>query len=184
MAENKNQQRSMNRKFSFILVVIVCLFTSCSSLSKSESESVREEIVFNDGYNGNEVVIEDKDLNGKEGTTPVPVKGNEEITKIEEDNSRISVVTDRYGNRIETRTFNQDPQLALIVLQTSADGKKQVFVYGQNGDVKSVPENMLNKIMTAPANEIASAAGISVTRRESFPTFAQNQTPSTEAPLK
>ncbi|MEO6587891.1 MAG: hypothetical protein ABIP06_01070, partial [Pyrinomonadaceae bacterium] len=111
-------------------------------------------------------------------------KANEEITKVEKDNSKISLVTDRYGNTIETRTFNEDPQLAQIVLQTSADGKIKVFVYGQNGDVKSVPENMLDKIMTAPANEIASAAGISVARRESFPTFAQNQTLPNEAPLK
>ncbi|HXG85595.1 MAG TPA: hypothetical protein VNI84_16345, partial [Pyrinomonadaceae bacterium] len=88
----------------------------------------------------------------------------------------ISTTFDRYGNRTETRTFDNNPRLAFIILRTSLKGKKQVFVYGQNGDVKSLPENMLDKILTATANDLAAAAGISEGRAQSQ-TFVQSTQP-------
>jgi hypothetical protein len=46
------------------------------------------------------------------------------------------------------------------MLKTTSDGQRQVFVYGQNGDVKDLPENMLEKTTTASGDELADAAGL------------------------
>lgn len=172
----------MSSKFCFILIITLCLLTSCS---KNEGDTKnKEEVVLNDGYKSNEITIEEGEISETDGTVPVPGEDSGEITKVLDDNSKISILTDRYGNKVETRTFNLDPRLSLIVSRTSADGKKQVFIYGQNGEVKSVPENMWNKLLTAPADEIATAAGIYATRQQSFPTFAQNQPAQSAPPLQ
>lgn len=160
----------MNCRFCLLVIIFVSLWTSCANSSINEDKSANaEEVTFDDGYKTtaeNEIVIEDKDFEGKEDAITLAGKSFQEITKIASDNSKISTMFDRYGNKTETRYFNYDTRLSFILLRTSADGKKQVFVYGQNGEVKNLPENMLDKVLTAPANDLANAAGIYEVRRE------------------
>ncbi len=157
----------MNRRFCLLAVILVSLLTSCmSSCSKDNGSENTEEVVFDDGIKAaaeNEIIITDNDL---KDDTAVLTSGKSagQITKIAADGSQINTMFDRYGNKTETRYFNYNLRLKFILLRTSGDGQKQVFIYGQNGEVKSLPENMLDKVLTAPANEIAAAAGINEIR--------------------
>ncbi len=184
----------MNSKFCFLAIVLLSLLASCSSFSNNESSPAREDVVFDDGYKttaDGAIIIDDADFEGKGNPTDVSRKGSQEITQIAKDGSQISVMYDSYGNKVETRTFNNNPLLSFIILQTAVDGGKQVFVYGQHGEVKKMPENMLDKILTAPANELANAAGIFEGFKQN-PSFTQNTQqntalkplPSSEFPIR
>jgi ABC-type Na+ efflux pump permease subunit len=63
--------------------------------------------------------------------------------------------------------------LRFILLRTGVDGKRQVTVYGQYGEVKSLPENMLDKIFTALPKELANSAGIYEVFRQQH-SYAEN----------
>jgi len=155
----------------------VTLVASCANSSISGDKSANsEEVIFDDGYktsDDNEIIIDENDFGNQERAGWTSDANSQETIKIAFDNSKITTVFDRYGNKTETRNFNNNPRLAFIVLRTSATGGKQVFVYGQNGDVKSLPENMLDKILTAPADEIANSAGI-YNKAATSSSFAQN----------
>lgn len=144
------------------------LLTSCASLdTKNNSVEDMEEVVFDDKIKTNsedEIIVDDNDT--KEGTAVLTsASGARETTKTAADGSQINTMFDRYGNKTETRYFNYDARLKFILLRTSASGQKQVFVYGQNGEVKSLPENMQDNVLNAPAVELANAAGIFEERR-------------------
>jgi len=155
--------------------VSLLISCACSSINKDKSAN-SEEVIFDDGYNTsakNEIIFDDIDFEGQERTVSASGGNSKEIIKIASDSSKISTTFDRYGNKTEKRTFNYNPRLAFIIFRTSPEGIKQVFIYGQNGDVKSLPENMLDKVLTASADEIANSAGIYNTVTKS-PSFAQN----------
>jgi hypothetical protein len=70
------------------------------------------------------------------------------------------------------------------MLITKSGGERQVFVYGQDGVVKSLPENMLDKVITASADEIANSAGIfDVKQQAPAPTFSQTNQLKTTASI-
>jgi major membrane immunogen (membrane-anchored lipoprotein) len=165
----------MSNKFYFAAIVLLSLLTSCSSFESSGSSAAQEEVVFDDAHKpstDNEIIIDDKTFQSKEITTADRRQSSPAVTQTAKDGSQISVMYDNFGNKTETRTFN-NTVLKFVILRTSADGSRQTFVYGQNGDVKSLPENMLDKVMTAPLNELASSAGIYEPVRETR-SFAQN----------
>ena len=79
------------------------------------------------------------------------------------------------------------PFLFFVISSAGVNGQKKVFVYGNNGDVKYLPPNMMDKVMTAPANTLAKSAGIFNGRdSESEPYFLatlRSQTAKTLMPL-
>lgn len=88
-----------------------------------------------------------------------------EISRLVEDGSEIKTSYDAFGNKTEVRIFRGNPRLKQLLIRTSVDGERQVYVYGQNGEVETVPDNMLEKVLSAPANEIADVAGIFKTKQ-------------------
>jgi hypothetical protein len=148
----------------------VLLLTSCASLGENESKSSEmEEVIFsgeNKTPSENEIIFDDRELEENEGASSITGRNFQEIIKIASDNSKISTMFDRYGNKTETRHFNYHPRLSFVLLQTSAEGKRQVFVYGLNGSVKGLSEHMLDKVLTASADEIANSAGILQPQRQ------------------
>lgn len=163
-------------KFSVCLsiVIFVSLSLACSSRS-AESE----EVFIDDGYktgdkiaDKEEIVFNDLSFEGKNSTASQSRSGSQGITRIAPDSSQIKTMYDAFGNKTETRIFDGNPLLQVIAVRTSVNGDKQVSVFGQNGTVATLPAGMLDKILTAPASELAAAAGIFEGRRES-PTFAQ-----------
>ena len=177
----------MNRRFGLTAMILVSLLTSCASLSKNEDGSAEmEEVVFDDGYKiaaQSEINTGEREAIEKGNGAWTPEANSQEIIKIASDNSKITTTFDRYGNKTETRHFNNHTRLSFILLRTTAEGEKQVFVYGQNGDVKSLPETMLDKVTTASADELANSAGI-VNQQRQTSTSVQNTSSPNSAPLR
>jgi len=153
------------------------MLASCSKTGKSQSS----EVVFDDAGKTaakDEIVIDDKSFDGNRETLPTLKAGSQETTKTAADHSKINTMYDEFGNKTETRYFNNHLRLQFLLLRTSADGQKQIFVYGQNGEVKNLPEDMLDRALTAPADELANSAGIFQTYRPSPPAAQSIQTRS------
>jgi hypothetical protein len=159
------------------LLVIVSGFSlmACSKNSKAESN---EQVVIDDVYKakpGGEIVLDDRSFEQNSGGTQ---PSSQQTTRNARDGSEITTMFDGHGNKTEMRVFNSDPLLQSIMVRTSAKGERQVSVYGQNGRVRQLPDNMLDKAMSAQARELANAAGIYEGRKEvSTPTVVQNNQP-------
>lgn len=161
----------MNNKALLSAVVIVSLFLTFYAIArKSADESAEpEEIIFDDrrvAGSTDEVVFDDKDFGRRIENPPSPVEVQPETTKIAADGSQINTMFDRYGNKTEKRSFNSHSRLTFVLLRTDMEGKREALVYGQSGEVKSLPENMLDKALTVTADEIANSAGIQYIKRE------------------
>lgn len=76
------------------------------------------------------------------------------------DNSEITVMYDGYGNKLEKRYFKGHPRVNSVLIRTAADGRREILVYGQNGEKTSVDGELSNRLMKASADEIANAAKI------------------------
>lgn len=85
-----------------------------------------------------------------------------ERTRIESDNSLVETMFDNHGNKTESRYFNGNPLLKMIVLRTKTDGQTEAVIYAQNGDIKIAPPELAEKIMKSSAKDIARAVDIKV----------------------
>jgi hypothetical protein len=146
----------------YILIIAAALFAvSCSSAKNGQAQ--QPEVTLDDGYkttDNDELLIEDKDLKPVGETVVTSKKSSEQTNIVAFDGSKISVMTDGFGNKSETRYFDDDPKLQMVLVRTAANGQKEVFVYGQNGEVKDLPQNMVGGVMNSSADQIARAAGI------------------------
>lgn len=166
--------------FSFSIFLLIC-GTACSSNNQSE------EVVINDkevhASNSDEVVISDN-FNFQGDSLGANLNESAQTKTIRaKDNSEITIMVDGKGNKSEMRVFSNHPRLASILVRTGVDGKKETFAYDQYGKVKPLPENMIDKAMTASADELANAAGIFEGIKEQ-PSFTQNNQPPTVTTLK
>lgn len=121
------------------------------------------EVSFDDGYKTSgtgEIVIDDAALNAQRETAEVSLESKKEPTKILADNSQFTTMYDGYGNKVETRYFAHHPNIDCVVITTSADGHREIVVYGQNGEHKTLPPTMLDTALRANAGEIAQITGI------------------------
>jgi hypothetical protein len=171
---------SMSKKVSFPLIVLTFICSFYMGLTRSQEMPDRNEVVFDDGYraaNGDETIIDDSMLQGGNQTVSTTKESIEEPAKILADNSKISVMYDGFGNKTETRSFNNHLRIGLVLLKTSVNGTKTASVYGRNGQEKILPETMLNMVLTASADEIANAAGIYESLK--LPAFSQKQQSTT-----
>lgn len=151
--------------FYFLLVIFSAVSLACST-SKAAFEN-RAEVVFNDGYKNSsngKVIIDDRNLNLKNQPVSTSVQNSEGITRTNADNSEVVIRYDGYGNKTETRMFKNHPRITTLLIRTSADGKQQFYVYGYSKEVKTLPKEMSGAALTAPADEIANAAGLYETR--------------------
>lgn len=80
------------------------------------------------------------------------------------DNSEVTVMLDGFGNKLEKRYFKGHPRLNSVLIRTAPDGRQEIFVYGQNGERKPVEGELVKRLLTASADEIANAAKIYETR--------------------
>ena len=122
----------MTNNISIPIFVLVIVFFSYIGFVKSQGlKQDTEEVIFDDGYrtkSEGEVIFDDSALQDFNQVNPITIEGMEEQTKILGDSSKLTIMYDRYGNKIENRSFGYHPRLTFIVLQTSASGQKQVFV--------------------------------------------------------
>lgn len=159
-----------------LLVIISGFFSfGCSKENKAVSnDQAAIDKVYKAKPDG-EIVIDDRSLSQTDSASRA---STQETTQVARDGSRVTTMFDGHGNKTEMRFFDSDPLLQSIMIRTSAKGETQVSVYGQNGTVRQLPDNMLGKAMSASGSELATAAGIYEGRRETpKPTVAQNQPP-------
>ena len=81
-----------------------------------------------------------------------------------------------------TEFFNNHPRLTCVVLSSAVNGQRKVLVYGQNGDIKELPENLLDKVTTASGDEIANSAGIYAARQQKTQSGYAQTTPAPTFP--
>ncbi len=126
------------------------------------------EVSINEGYkttkNG-ELIIDDTSLEGKQSPVVTSRKSVKEPPKNAADGSQISTMYDGFGNKTEIRTFAEHPLIQCIVSRTFADGRKKVFVYGQSGEVRNLPEDLYDKVLSGSGYELARSAGIFMGRK-------------------
>jgi hypothetical protein len=175
----------MNYKLYLLAIILVTFHVSCSTFSESKSAQP-EEVFFDDDYKNNktnEVVLGDKAFSEKDLTRRLEDGVSRDTTEIVADGSKISIAYDGFGNKTETRCFN-DLRLKCLQLKTPASGQKEIFVFGHNGQTKKLPDNMLDKVLTASASEIANAAGIYDFKRETNPPTITLNNPQTSQSLQ
>lgn len=83
-----------------------------------------------------------------------------EVVRVQGDGSRVTRMEDGYGNSTVTRNFSGHKLLRKVIVRFQAKGQRAAFVYGKNGQVKSLPARYQDRILTASADEIAAAAMI------------------------
>ncbi len=179
----------MNYKYLLIIIMVLCAFVSFVSLGKIKDKSAKTKSAS--VTNGNSIeadgnrIGENASANLEENEAISREGAPRETTSIAADGSKITTVFDRYGNKSETRYFNSHPRLSFVILRTNSEGYRQVFVYGQNGDVRQLPENMLDKVTTASADEIANSAGITTrVQGPPQPDFVLNNSLPSAAPVQ
>jgi hypothetical protein len=183
-------KKVMNLNFCLVAIIVLCIYSSLVSVSKlkanySKNErSISNKAIKNepDEKRGFDEIL----LSKNNGNQPLSGRGLRETIKAAPDSSQLTTSYDSFGNKTEVRVFNNHQRLKLLMLRTSVNGQKQVYVYGQNGEVEGLPEHMLDKATTASADEIASLAGITQNRQEkdhsSYAQTNQSITPITPAP--
>ncbi|NNE67521.1 MAG: hypothetical protein HKN33_13235 [Pyrinomonadaceae bacterium] len=84
----------------------------------------------------------------------------EDMPRTLRDGSTISRLEDGYGNTSVTRSFRKHPLLRMILVRIKSNGERVIYVYGRNGEVKSIPRQYWERIFSASGDELASAAQI------------------------
>ncbi len=164
------------KKLIFLSIIFGALQLACSDSTRNAPNQPRD-IVFDD-----RLKITRNQQTGEYQTASLEIRNDKELknsSKTLNDNSTLNTMFDGAGNKTETRFFDNHPLIKNVILRTSARGEKQIYIYAQNGDVKTSPEYLVEKALTASANELADAAGIFEQRktRENNLTANKNSTP-------
>ncbi|HLM01985.1 MAG TPA: hypothetical protein VK400_13095, partial [Pyrinomonadaceae bacterium] len=141
-----------------VFLAFCCFFASCARKEKAVLDLHIEEKVIQVKHD--EVVIDDSDLenisNAGQSSQTAPQKLS--------DFSEVTVMYDGFGNKLERRFFRGHPRLDTVIVKTTADGRREIMIYGQNGERKTIDGELGNRLLTASADEIANAAKIYETR--------------------
>lgn len=86
-------------------------------------------------------------------------KAGSSVTSLE-DGSSITTVEDGKGNRVESRFMDSDRQIRGVVVNTAADGSKQVRIMLADGSSRLLPSEPVPDVIKASPSQIASALGI------------------------
>ena len=73
------------------------------------------------------------------------------------DNSEITTSVDASGNKTETRTFRNNPNVSKVVVTTHADGRRTVRAYSPRGEEREV--NTTENVLEATGDAVAKSAG-------------------------
>lgn len=142
------------------------IFYQYSGGSKlSSNEIVITDTDFAEAEKKENIITDEDYLVLDEQITGIKASG-QQPTKTLGDNSLLDISYDGYGNTIVTRVFNNHSRLSKIMMQISAKGKKQIYVFGQSGELGHLSQDLSDKVLNASADELANAAKIYETREE------------------
>jgi hypothetical protein len=164
----------MNKTFLTVLMTVCVLpFGGCSYyLNNKSGTEKRVDLIISHAYKkyeNQEVVFErlTMEFSGYH-EPPVVLTGEskKDSSRLELDGSQVNTLFDGFGNKTETRIFFKDPLIKFVVIRTEPAGEKEAFVYCQNGEVRPVPVEFLDEVLTAATTDIARSVQISEGRRE------------------
>ncbi len=112
-----------------------------------------------------ELIISDSDMNKLNVAVPTVKEGSRELIN-HKDGTTTIIAFDGFGNKTETKIFNDHPRIKMIKVRTSTTGDKRVFVYSQTGIVENVDQNMLHTVLDTSPDKVANAVGIYETRED------------------
>lgn len=139
--------------------MFVVSFSACTNIQASNEE--RETVIFSDDKGiKDEVVITENDIKDVNRQIADVEQNLQDTVTRGADDSEIVTMYDSLGNKTETRRFKGHPRLRFLILKTSTDGQRQVFVYGYSEDVKTLTGEIANNVLATPGDEIANAAGL------------------------
>lgn len=169
----------MNR-FSLILTLAALIASAACSSTKH-----REVVDFSgigEPSDSRNVAVRFNNVSGFSASDSDRVKPGQTETFEANDNSKIIVMRDKFGNKTEIRTFANHPRLSSVLLLTGTTGRREAFIYGRGGETVSASEEILEGVLSASADEIANAAKI----YQTFPqgNFIYTQKPQEPQPLK
>lgn len=175
------RRKIMKYNYCLVLIIAVCIYASYANIQNFNASLAGEEFaaVVNDYVNKaqNRGLVNEKSPADREKNSLASGNSSQEQTKILDDNSKLNTMYDGSGNKTEARCFNNHPRLTCVVLSSAVNGKRQVLVYGQNGDIKELPEDMIDKVTTASGDEIANSAGVYAARQQTTQSAYAQTTP-------
>lgn len=148
------------RPFVLTFACSALLLCACGG---SQESTATDEIKIDEGFKGNELVINDSDFENKTVQVQHDGRTTFEPKRILGDKSEVETMIDGFGNRTEKRTFVGHPRLRYLLLRSNIDGTKTVTVYGYGSDTKALDE-LAERAMSASPDEIANAAKLYATR--------------------
>jgi hypothetical protein len=134
----------MHIKLCFLVAVALSLFVSaCSRAGKDETVNMDEVIIMED--------LSPEERAKLLSSSAINIKENQYLA----DNlSRIERSRDNNGIKLEKQFYKNLPNIKYIAVHTFPNGSKQVIIYGTNGSVKSLSENMMSEIIKASPDEL------------------------------
>ncbi|HLM62499.1 MAG TPA: hypothetical protein VK308_16985 [Pyrinomonadaceae bacterium] len=163
------------------LTIIACIYISYANVQKFRADASTNDLAraineqISKAQNDNSSMADGENL-ASSG------RNSRETAKTLDDNSVIKTIYDGMGNKKESRCFNNHPRVMCVILRSSADGKRFIQVYGQNGYVKELEEDMYDRVLNASADEIADLADIYITSAPATQTARSENTPATAMP--
>lgn len=129
-----------------------------NSLSAEKpTDSAESKTKSNDGSTSSDGL---SPLSQKPNENHVSKVKSEDIVRVLSDGSSVSRMQDGYGNSTVTRDFKGHKLIRMILVRYSANGERRGFVYAKNGKVNEIPKQYFDRLLSASADEIASAAQI------------------------
>lgn len=157
----------MKLKSAISLLFIACLSTFFSACSSAASKDQSEVVIDKSSTRSTEEVyitnadVKKENSDDSSGST-LQLPGGSSVNTTLGDNSKVESLTDAFGNKAETRYFEGHPRLRMLIVRTSVEGGREVTVYGNGGDTMLV-NGLGDRALTASADEIANAAGLTST---------------------
>src|SRR5215213_3534151 len=166
------------RPYLLLLAVLLSCFAACARKEKDVLDLHDDEKVIE--VKQDEVRLADINpdkVTNQQSSQTAPQKMS--------DKSEITVMYDGFGNKLEKRYFKGDPRLSSVLIRTAADGRREILVYGQNGEKKTIDGEIANRLLSASADEIANAAKLYETRSiyKGRIMITQNQQPKAQPPV-
>jgi hypothetical protein len=154
----------MKLKILISLLVVVSVPTFFSACTNVESKNSDEVVIDSKSTSSSdEVVITSSDVKKQNQILSTIKKSGAQLEKrVLSDKSEIETSIDGLGNKVETRFFQGNPRLRMVIVRTSVKGAREVTVYGNGGAAKIV-DGLADRALSASAEEIANAAQLNAT---------------------
>lgn len=172
-----------SKSINILFILSLCFAGAACSASVSEENSI---------IDMSDVKIEQSALSAVEGLSSAESEGNKIVSTFGDhpegtretlaDGSELLTSYDSYGNKVQIRTFADDPNILSVTAITGADGTKTIEVKGRTGKRETLPADWFDKALSVSVTELSSATGLTGFRVNPD-TQTSASAPSLQAPV-